>query len=382
MIEEPRYEHQLTLDAKGIWDMVEHQEYTDDIECQYRGLLNFLDILYYRNGNSSYPQVRTRHTMFSLAQAMPSLAMIDPSRTREISYNLHVCANVLNFPLLTYALDCYNSESVRLAESALTLALYRLVSGNAMNDEAFHKTIDQVKEKMLYHKTYQGITALETQPGIYEIVPNLWCLLAYEIHDCIFASTYLSLKDEILSWIRAELIDQETGLYRESYKTGAFDIEGEYLNKDAFWHTLDLKDNVNALAICYMHYFDEEGSARAWDSFKRFFLDPLLQVKTEQIVSASGHSYLTQLAPVTESLYGALLTAREMGDKETFELLQRHIFEITAPSMREGKLFLDALQEEKLHCHFLLFARVHMGWKAIMEHDWAKDYGRDYKKIQ
>lgn len=382
MIQEPKFEHKITQDAASIFSMEEKHEYTDDIECQYRGLLNFMDVLYYRNGNSSYPQVRTRHTIACLAMAMPSLAIIDPSRTKEISYNLHVCSNVINFPLLTFALDGYNSEVIRLVETGLCTALYRLVSGNPMNDELFHHTVQKLCDKMDFNRKSQGIYGIETLAGIYNILPNLMVLLIWEIHDRIFGTKYLKEKEEILQWINRELVDKETGLYRESYKTGAFGIENESLNPNAFFHTMDLTDNINAIVIGFMHYFDPIESEKAWEKFKYYYLDAILHIRTEEIVNGSGRSYLTQLSPVTEALYGALFTAKEMKDAEIFEKIQKHIFEITSPDLREGKMFLDAVEEEKLQCHALLLSRVHVGWKKIMEHNWAAAYNCDYNKIQ
>ena len=73
-MERPDYKHPFSLTAEEIWGMEETQEFPSDIECHYKGLLNLMDVLYYRNGNSFYPEIKTRHTAFFLALSMPSFA--------------------------------------------------------------------------------------------------------------------------------------------------------------------------------------------------------------------------------------------------------------------------------------------------------------------
>ena len=383
MIETPFFEHHLTLDAATLRAMEHTHELTDDIHCQYLGMLNFLDQMYYRNGNSSFAQIRTRQSVFTLAQAMPSLAILDPDRTREITYNLNVCGIVMDMPLLTCALDGFNSEPIRLVETALILAFYRLVGGRSLHDGRFHECARLLYEKMRFNGcSMQQTWGVETCAGIYQIVPNLWALMAFRIHDRIFGTDYSRIEPDVMQWIRRELIDSDTGLFREYYKTGAFGIPDEKLCPEAFWHSTTLPAHVNALCICYMHYFDPEIAERAWKAFKPRFLPELLALRTEDIADGTGRSYLTQLAPATEALYGALLAAKELRDDTVFEQLQRHIFAITGPSMRENKLFLDDVQEERLHGYYLLLARAHVGWENIMSHDWAPDYMRDYKKVR
>ena len=83
-----------------------------------------MDVLYYRNGNSFFPEVKTRHTAFFLALAMPSYAFIDPHRTREMKYNLHAAAIAIENDELTKLVEPYDSLQMRNLEVFVTCLLY------------------------------------------------------------------------------------------------------------------------------------------------------------------------------------------------------------------------------------------------------------------
>ena len=100
-MEKPTYDHSFTMTADKIWGMEDTHEFLPDFEGHYKGLLNMIDVLYYRNGNSYYPPVKSRHTAFFLALAMPSYAYIDPHRTLEMKYNIHAAAIAIENDALT-----------------------------------------------------------------------------------------------------------------------------------------------------------------------------------------------------------------------------------------------------------------------------------------
>lgn len=378
-------QHKISNTAEEIWGMLRKSEFTQDIECHYRGLLNFLDILYYRNGNSSYSQVLTRHTVFYLALTMPSLAIIDNSRTKEITYNLHIAGETLENPLLTHVLDGYDSAPIRMVQTGLVFALHKMVGGMKLNDAKLNAYAQKVYQRIISNgQSAENVYAIETIQGIYQILPNLQALMLFKIHDKCYGSQYYDLVGEkVLSFITTNLMDETSGLFHDFYKTGAFGIENEFLSSKAAWHSTELKPSINALAIPFMHLFDKKRSERAWSEFKRRYSEMLVNLTSENIADGVGKSYLTQLAPLTESLYGALLTAKEMGDKDYFEEMQKHIILLGKPHMREGKIFYDQLGDMKvLHGHFIFFARAHIGWHKILNHSWGKYYNKDYNKVR
>ncbi len=378
-------QYKISHTAEEIWNMEKKREFADDIECHYKGLLNFLDILYYRNGNSAYPEVLTRHTVFYLALTMPSLAIIDSSRTKEITYNLHIAGETLENPLLTHVLDGYDSKSIRMVRTGFIYALHKMVGGMKLNDVKLHSYAEKVYQRIIWNgKSTQNVYAIETIQGTYQILPNLEALMLFKIHDMCYGSRYFDkVGEKVLSFITTYMVDEETGLFHEFYKTGAFGIENEFLSSKAAWHSTELKTSVNAMAIPFMHLFDKKRSERAWSEFKRRYSERILNLTSDNIADGVGKSYLTQLAPITESLYGALLTAKEMRDKDFFEEVQKHIILLGKPHMREGKIFFDELGDMKvLQGHFIFFARAHVGWHKILNHNWENYYNTDYNKVR
>ena len=384
-MEKPNFDHPLSVTAEEIWQMEETREFPIDIESHYKGLLNMMDVLYYRNGNSFYPEIKTRHAAYFLALAMPSFAIIDPCRTREMKYNLHVASLVIESDNLSKQLAVYDAPSIRRLEVFVILALYKLVSEKTMNDERFHAYAEEVYGRIVENgRSAQNVFAYDTIEGTYEAYPNLAALLAFRIHDRCFGTDYCGcIEDTLLTFIREKLLDEETGLFLEFYKTGSLGIKGEHLSRSASWSGREQTAACNALAIAFMNYFDEAASERAWKAFKEKFTDQQLHVTAEELQDAETSSYVSQLTPIAQGLYGSLLAAKEMGDRDYFEKLQRHILTVAEPDQREGKIFFDALgNEQKLHGDFLTVARVHVGWKKILEHNWEDYYDFDYDKVR
>lgn len=384
-MERPSFNHPLSFTAEEIWRMEETHQFPIDIESHYRGLLNMMDVLYYRNGNSFYSEIKTRHTAYFLALAMPSFAVIDPYRNREMKYNLHVASLVIENDNLSKPLEVYDAPSIRRLEVFVTLALYKLVSEKEINDERFHDYAEEVYGRIMENgQSAQKIFAYDTIEGTYEAYPNLAALLAFRIHDRCFGTDYCKrIEAKLQSFIRENLIDEETGLFLEFHKTGSLGVKGERLSRSAAWSGRGQTAACNALAIAFMNYFDEAASERAWEAFKEKFTDQLLHVTAENLQNRESSSYVSQLAPTAQGLYGSLFAAKEMGDKDYFEKLQRYVLSITEPNQREGKLFLDALgDEQRLHSDFLTLARVHVGWKKILTHDWEDYFDFDYDKVR
>lgn len=370
-------------EAREIWNMIDNAEYSDDIEAHYKGLLNYLDIIGYRNGNSFDPPIITRHAMAYLAFSMPSLAYVDPSRTRELSYNLNVACDYLDNPLLVRRTERYNSDHMLLVEEGLSCAFYRLISGRKMWDEDFHKYAEDIYNKIVKNSETDKVWAINTLQGRFEVLPNAMALMIFELHDRFFGTDYSKIKQHVLDFMNDKLRDPKTGMYYECLLTGTLGYPNESIKEEHAWHPDILKPSVNGLALAFMNYFDPEGCWKAWANFKEYFMESLSSVQSEDICDAVGTSYLSQLAPSSEALLGAMLAAREMGDKEAFNMLQDRLVEIGKPKLAEGKIFYTELgSNQHLLGYFILFSRVHLGWKTLFEHPWEQFYQRDYNKVR
>lgn len=374
----------VTTTAKQLWAMPAQKEFTEDIEAHYKTMMNYLDILNYMNANIDDAPVVARHMIAFMAYAMPSMAFVDPSRTREISYNLHLVCRNIKSPLLVKQADVFNADHVLLVEEALACAFYRLVSGRDMYDQDFHNYAERICQRIRENGTSsQQIWALDTISGRYEVYPNTAALMALELHDKFYATTYCAeLKSKVLDFIQAHLRDSATGLYYEYFQTGILGYANETVRPESFWHTTELKASINGLALTFLHYFMPEETEMAWQQYKNLFQTQLMALD-EEMLSNTGASYQTQLAAGSEDLCCALLAAREFDDPAFFGILQENMLRLGEAELAEGHIFYPGFGElQHLICHFLLFSRTHIGWKTLFQHPWEQFYGMDYNKVR
>lgn len=229
----------------------------------------------------------------------------------------------------------------------------------------------------------QHVYGVDTTRGRFEAAPNAMALMVLEIHDRIFGSRFSHVKKEVLGFIREKLQDPETGMYYESYQTGSIGYVGEYVNPVSAWRTSVLRPSVNGLAITYMNYFEPESCKKAWENYKNMFLESILELGAQDVADSVGCAFNTQLGPGSEDLLAALLAAKEMRDQDTFDKLQRHLFEIGQPHLWEGHLFFTEFGElEHMIGHFAFYSRVHAGWKTLLAHDWETYYSWDYDEVR
>ncbi len=373
----------ITDAPADVLAMTETHKLLESVEFQRGTMIDYLDVINYENGFSFDDPILSRHVMAWYAVAMPSLAFIDPHKTREMRYNLDlVVSNIMSSHLENHFVS-FNSDNVRLAEQTLACAFYRLVSGDTKDDAFFRDNCDKLNAIMWESLRVQHVCGIETVRGAFEVVPNAMALLAFEIHDRIFGSRYADVREPMAETLFAPLTDPETGLFYESLRTTALGHANERVAKSAQWHTTALKANTNGLALAFMNHFDPEGAKRAWASYVERFLPELLELDAETVAAGVGLSLNTQLGPGSEDILGAMFAAREMGDAETFAALEQHFIEIANPNMWEGHVVCADLGDlEAMVGAFYLPARVHVGWEALLAHDWENHYADDFVVVR
>lgn len=366
--------HKLASSAE-IWDMVCKREYPDDIEAHYKMLLYYMDVLDITGANTYDPPVAARHTIAYLAMAVPSLLYIEPGRTRELAFYHHLIYKNILSPHLLKRQNEHNSDNILLLEKAMVAGLYRMISGRETYGDDFHSYAQQIEKRILKNKnSAQSICAIETIPGRYEAYPNFMALMVFALHDKLYDSDYSRVKAGVLEFLHENLRNEETGLYYEYLHTGEAGIPKQPFHRELYWHTTGLKAGTNGLILSLLHYFEPQNAKDAWENYKAFFTDELLELDKDGL-SEAGLSYHTQLGPGSEALCAALLAAREMDDRVFFDRIYRHLLEISRCYLAEAHIFFPELGEyEHLIGCFLTFAKTHVGWDKLLGHDWQKGY--------
>lgn len=369
--------------ADEIFGMVDAGRLTEDIEAQRAGMIDYLDVLNYMNGNSFDDRAQTRHQIAYMACAMPSIAYIDPYKTREMGYNLGLVVNNLGSPFLRARVDAYNSDHVTLVQRALAAGFYRMVTGRPDHDGELRALTEEIHDICRDNRQRQHIGAVDTASGRFDVVPNVMAIMVLELADRVFGTSLSAVSDDIRKLVCDTLRDPESHLFFESYQTGCIGYAGESVNPDAAWHTSVLAASVNAIDIAFAHYIDAQGCERAWKIFKEKFGDELLSIGADDLIQGIGCSYITQLGSAGEALLGGMLAAKEMDDLAFFDMLQNHLFEIADPQLWEGHMCFASLGElQHMIEGFSLFARVHVPWATLLSHDWETYYSYDYREVR
>lgn len=380
---ELRFPNPAKSSADDIFGMEQTHKLTEDMESLRQTMVDYLDSLNYSNGHSFDDVIQTRHAIAYLAAALPSLAYIDPHKTREMIYNLGLVVMNIQSEFLKMRVSPYNSDNMIVVEQGLAAALYRMVSGDGLCDDILRRCAETIFSEMQQNSVKQHIFAIDTTRGRFDALPNLMSMMIFELHDKFFGSRYSVENEKIMNFILENLRDKETGLFYESYQTGFIGYANEAVNPASAWRTNVLRPSVNGLVLTFMNYFRHEQCAEAWEKYKEIFMDSLMELKTEDLADSVGASFYTQLGPGSEDLLAAILASKEMGDTEAFDKLQSHLYAIGAPNLWEGHFFLSELGEmEHMISLFLLFAQGHVGWKKLMEHSWEKYYKWDYVEVR
>lgn len=370
----------------NLWAMGEEGRLTYDMEACYRTLLYDLDLVAYNNCVFPGEVIPFRKSLITMAQALTGVAAVDPSRTREASYNLSQIVKAIGHPLLTKKSDRFNSDTLRIVHRALAAGLYRLVSGRDLWDEVQHDCCAQILGIMDRNAASgQQLGAVDTITGSFSAYGNLQALLALRLHDIQHKTSYAACADEVLDALEERLLDPASSLFRDAYHTGALGFTREELTPTAFWSVSTCSPGPCALALCLYHYFRPDEARRGWDSFKERFGDELLAVCAKDLEGNLGTSYLTELGGASEATLAALWCAKEMGDRAFFEALQERLERELRPRHVEVKIVLDALEGEEASYHIYadLLASVHRPWRELLdERPWAEFYGCDFDRVR
>ena len=375
----------------ALWEMQQKGEFTETVEAHYRTMLYDLDLVTYDNCVVDIDRLTFRKAMGTMAMLMPSLAMIDKYRTREISYNLHLTARDIDHPNLDSVADAFDSVNLRDAHLAIAAGLYHLVSGRELFDEKIKLATERLIRRCEQNRaSRQNLYAVDTVSGRFDMYTNLLTMFAFKLSDTITGTDYQRAVEPMLQTLESKLKDPQTGLFYEYYQTGSFGFPMEDLNEDAFWTVKNIKAGANALSISLYHLFKPKEAETMWKSFKEKFSEELFSRQINRERAQSGFSYITELGTDTEDLFASLLCAKEMQDKAFFESLLRHIEEMVKPTRIEAKIFYKGFGEGQqalgqtgpICTYFGLFSMVHMGWKEILEFDWAKQYNMDFNKVR
>ena len=355
-------------DPAATWNMAAAHQLSPDAAAFYGHYLALIDSVDYNNNTFTDPmypwplekRVAWRSSLFAGGLALPSVALCETQRTREVLFNLHISVKALVSADVEAPYSEFDQPNVLLAQRALLAGLYTLVSGRNRYEPLCRDLVRQLSDRVAANAA-RGLPLLDTYDNTFHASVNYMALLAFRLHDRLFQTTFENLPGEAMkAAIREHLRDPATGLYYESYSL----LFGAPMK--------ELLPLENAAALAYGHLFEPEAAQAAWPQFKQRFEPALFAVTAKDIKSAFGLSGSAPLGGAPGALALSLLTARELGDEAWFARAARHLAGLGRPEIFDIEMRYTAFTEPEnsLLLPYLFAGLVHAGWQTLLEHPW------------
>lgn len=369
----------ITTSAKEIFAMEQTHHLTKDMEAHDLALIAYLDLINYQNGHSFEPPIMTRNAMFWMGMSLPPLAYIDPKKTRQSIYYLYSAHNNIAKPYLSDFSNPMESLHMPLLQKAMSAVLYRMISGRNDLDIQLKQYVLDILEIFQQNAYKQKVWGIDTVIGEFEPFPTLLGLLILTLYDKVFKTSLSTIHDHVMEFINETMISKQTGLFYHYYNTGYMGYPGEVTSNKVVWH-LDNPSPANiAIALPIYHYFEPEKAKQMWELYKQRFLTDILQINASQIANNCGSSFITPLSLKGEAFLSALLCAKDFEDINTFELIQKHLYQIGNPNLWQGQVHYVNFGK---YAHFIgafaYLSRIHISWNKLLKHNWEKYEKYDY----
>ncbi len=336
--------------------------------------------------------------------AAPSVAIIEPGRTAEAVFVLNEFIKLFRSPAvwLDYAITWGYDDPMRdnmMWKGPLLIgeSLYALMTGDkdkyGPEAKAIAQNLYELQKKHLRMPLGKGFSGgVECEPNHWYPQCNSIGIIALAIYDRVYGK------------------DEKYGIeigkaYRENYLKFLKDYmmePGTYLIYRR-WHPYgpqmadkNISASTNIFVSMNLHAFYPDFGKKLYEHVRfnyvrRYPLGigyailevPQKNLRGRIINPASNTPGMLGLSYL--NIFAAWVAAKEMGDKETFDGINRFLTNLTHPYFIQGEIRFDETNPEpaglgkatvgqilNMHSGWWLLAKVHVGWKTILEHDWSK----------
>ena len=350
----------------------ENQKVTPDVAAQVKWLFyeDFEAPLYqpgaYFEPWKGIPDRFIRYSLAWSSYALANVALIDPSQRKLAAHGIDFAIQKIkqkrvwhdwqedgfgNGDVQKATLDDAVAHGNIMFKGHLNMmyALFQLVSGDNRYEEENTKLTKNIVDE-LEKNPYAGIVC-EPDNWFPQCNSNGYVSLALydRIHGTSYSDKYVK---KWVEFMEKHLVDPKTGTlylsYHPSLKT-AKQFVSAY---------------TTAWTLALVHGLDPAFAEKHYPQFKETFLR----------VSKDGKKAFVRETDDTEekdslAMCQALLLAKEMGDHETFDRIMNTLEEDAEPKFVNGQLLYQKKSNPFL-AEMLLWAKVHVGTKAMIEGDW------------
>ena len=303
--------------------------------------------------------LRWRYGIAFSSYAMPSIAMISQEHADRAKHAMYLMIKKMKSPKvwgdwISYGMgDDPISEGNIMYKGHLNLmyGLYQLMTGNEEFSREFTWLTSRIIDEMRRHHIEGKHEGADCEPGRYFAQCNSISLLSLKIYDKLYGTNYSDVEASwTINFIKQKMTDQNNGFYLKMYNT-----KHQFCNPQLSGYT-------NAWTMTFLRVYEEKYNEDLYSVWKENFtqeLGPFAYVKEDLEAGASPLAHLT-----------GLLAAKEFEDISLFRKLRNSI---------DRKLYQKDDLNHYLYSNInnpiyngpILWTKVHVGWKKVLEHDWG-----------
>ena len=303
--------------------------------------------------------LRWRYGIAFSSYAMPSIAMISQKHADRAKHAMYLMINKMKSPKvwgdwISYGMgDDPISEGNVMYKGHLNLmyGLYQLMTGNEEFSREFTWLTTKIINEMRRHHLEGKHEGADCEPGRYFAQCNSISLLSLKIYDKLYGTDYSDVEASwTINFIKQKMTDQNNGFYLKMYNT-----KHQFCNPQLSGYT-------NAWTMTFLRVYEQKYNDDLYPVWKENFtqeLGPFAYVKEDLEAGASPLAHLT-----------GLLAAKEFEDISLFRKLRNSI---------DRKLYQKDDLNHYLYSNInnpiyngpILWTKVHVGWKKVLEHNWG-----------
>tara|TARA_X000001036_G_scaffold222720_1_gene208457 strand:+ start:478 stop:1701 length:1224 start_codon:yes stop_codon:yes gene_type:complete len=303
--------------------------------------------------------LRWRYGIAFSSYAMPSIAMISQKHADRAKHAMYLMINKMKSPKvwgdwISYGMgDDPISEGNVMYKGHLNLmyGLYQLMTGNEEFSREFTWLTTKIINEMRRHHLEGKHEGADCEPGRYFAQCNSISLLSLKIYDKLYGTDYSDVEASwTINFIKQKMTDQNNGFYLKMYNT-----KHQFCNPQLSGYT-------NAWTMTFLRVYEQKYNEDLYPVWKENFtqeLGPFAYVKEDLEAGASPLAHLT-----------GLLAAKEFEDISLFRKLRNSI---------DRKLYQKDDLNHYLYSNInnpiyngpILWTKVHVGWKKVLEHNWG-----------
>lgn len=239
----------------------------------------------------------------------------------------------------------------------LMFGLYQLTTGDDRYAREYSWLSERIADELRLHHQgkYEGVTC---EPNAWYPECNAIGMLSLHIYDKLYGTNYT--ENEVrwtLDFMNERMRHEGTGLYYRSY----------HPQQDAVYK--NISGYANAWTLTFLNPFMSADMQRTYENG---FKDNLITQLGPFYASVRGDARSDQNRNQVAHLFG-LWAAKEFKDEALFGKLRNSIDKFGGLVPADGGGLRYETDDTVLMNGVVLSAKLHVGWKTVLDHDWGHD---------